>query len=211
MAKAVYFVTDIEADGPDLSADSMISFATAAVSDDGQILGSFTRNLRPRPDRKPNKHAMSWWRTQPEVYFASTIDPVEPAVAVEAFAGFVEGVDCNRVFAARALLFDGSWIDEDLKTFVGSRVFGGPFEGRHVFTGNGLDIESYLQGLFGWDHVLADDCDVPRDGLGDVEHTHRAIDDAMGYAHVLARALKIGRAQPVRADDFLRHSDGLSA
>jgi hypothetical protein len=211
MAKAGYFVADIEADGPDPSANSMISFATAAVSDDGQILGSFTRNLRPRPDRKPTKHTMSRWRTQPEAYFASTIDPVEPAVAIEAFAGFVEGFGCKRVFAARPLLFDGSWIDEYLKTFVGSRVFGGPFEGWHVFTGNGLDIESYLQGLFGWDHVLADDCDVPRDWLGDVEHTHCAIDDAMGYANVLAGALKIGRAQPVRANEFLWHSDGLSA
>lgn len=200
--RTTYFVTDIEADGPDPSRHSMISFASVALDEERGVVGQFSVNLAARDDRVCDSHTMKWWSTQPLAYEASTIDPRDPCEAMNDFAEWVEGFTGWRVFAARPLLFDGAWIDEYLKTYVKSRVFGGPFEGRHVFTGNGLDIGSFLSGLFGWSYARAHDTSFPPDWLGGHEHTHRAIDDALGYANVLHHALRIGAAQPSKTEDF---------
>lgn len=200
--RTIYFVTDIEADGPDPSRHSMISFASVALDEERGIIGQFSVNVAPRSDRVRDPHTMKWWATQPLAYEASTKHPRDACEATNDFADWVEGFSGWRVFAARPLLFDGGWIDEYLETYAGSRVFGGPFEGRHVFTGGGLDIGSLLIGLFGWSYAQAHDVDFPSDWLGGHEHTHRAIDDALGYANVLHRALRISAAQPEKTEDF---------
>ena len=200
--EAIYFVTDIEADGPDPSCNSMISIGSIALHERNGILGQFSVNLSPRADRSPSARTMQWWATQPLAYEAATQDPHDPHSAMSEFADWVEGFAGWRVFAARPLLFDGTFVDEYLKTYVNSRIFGGPFDGRQVFNGNGLDIESFLIGLFGWRYRQGHEVPFPADWLGGHAHTHRAIDDALGYANALHRALRISAAQPGKVEDF---------
>jgi hypothetical protein len=45
----VYVSTDIEADGPIPGGNSMLSFASAAFTADGTMLGTFTANLETLP------------------------------------------------------------------------------------------------------------------------------------------------------------------
>lgn len=200
--EAIYFVTDIEADGPDPSRNSMISFGSVALHERNGIVGRFSVNLAPRSDRAPDARTTKWWATQPEAFAAATREPREPQSAISDFAEWVEGFSGWRVFAARPLLFDGAFIDEYLRTYVNSRIFGGPFDGRQVFNGNGLDIESLLIGLFGWRYEQGREVAFPADWLGGHAHTHLAIDDALGYANVLHRALQIASAQPRKPEDF---------
>ena len=204
MPGTVYFVTDIEADGPDPSRNSMLSFASVAVRRESGVLGSFERTLQPRADRSPDEDTLKWWRSQPEAYRAATADAVTPDAAMTAFADWVGSFPRPRAFAARPLLFDGMWMDEYLKTFARTRIFGGPFKGRQIFDEAGVDIPSLMGGMFGWDYRDWSKSDFPSDWLGGREHTHRAIDDALGYAHLLLKLLRISSAQAAKPEDFRR-------
>lgn len=72
--EAIYFVTDIEADGPDPSRNSMISFGSVALHERNGIVGRFSVNLAPRSDRAPDARTTKWWATQPEAFAAAIGD-----------------------------------------------------------------------------------------------------------------------------------------
>ena len=192
----LYFVTDIEADGPSPLLNSMLSFGTVVVSERGEMLGEFEAVLQPRADRTRNPDTMRWWADQPEAWAAATTG-AEPAEAVmPRFADWVDSFDGRRIFVARPLLFDGVWIDHYLQSFGQTRITDGPFRGRQIFQGTGLDISSYMTGLFGRTALFPTDTRLPADWLGGHPHTHRAIDDARGFAQLLARLLQIAADMP---------------
>lgn len=207
-ADCTYFVTDIEADGLDPSKNSMLSFATVACSRERGIIDSFEAVLEPRADRTPDKDVMDWWRTQPEAYAEATKSPRPGADVVAEFADWVESHPAPRIFASNPLMLDGSWIDEYLRAFAGTRLAIGPLKLRRVFDGYGLDIASFIAGLFDWraDQMWALVDEAPAWWRGNVKHTHRAIDDATGYAHLLLKALAISAGRERHPRDFARHS-----
>lgn len=194
--EVTYVVTDIECDGPNPNRNSMLSFASVAVSARGDIVGEFEAVLEPRPDRVQDAGTMEWWRTQPEVWAAATANPEPPAVVMERFAQWVEGLPGLRVFTARPLIFDGPWIDHYLDHYLGARAHVGIRLPRKVFNGfAALDLDSLIAGLMGQPHRVAYQPDVPGDWLGDHPHSHRAIDDARGYASVLQHLLALARTR----------------
>ena len=207
MMKTTYFVTDIEADGPDPAKNSMLSFATVACSEERGIIDSFEAVLRPRTDRATHAETMVWWKTEPEAFEAATTDPRAASTVMNEFADWVETYPAPRIFAASPVLFDGGWIDEYLKTYVATRIFNGPFKWRRLFDGNGLDIPSFLGGLFGWPAERFDEMihQAPDSWRGKIKHTHRAIDDATGYANILVNALRMNAARPIDSNDFARN------
>ena len=207
MSTATYFVTDIEADGPDPARHSMLSFATVACTPEAGIIGSFEAVLVPRGDRLQDKVTMDWWKTQPEAYEATTTNARDAKIVMKEFADWVETFESYRIFAASPLLLDASWIDEYLRTFVGTRIFRGPFKFRRVFDGSGLDIPTYFAGLFGWPAERHDELihKTPAWWRGNQLHTHRAIDDATGYANMLLNAVAISAARERHPNDFARN------
>lgn len=186
---AHYFVTDIECDGPDPALNSMLSFATVVVREDGEMCGEFEAVLKPRADRNPDERTMKWWATQPEAWRAATADAEEPGDVMKRFAGWVETYPPLRAFAARPLTFDGVWIDAYLRAFADCYLLDIPYWGRNIFTAAALDIPTYMAGISGRTAPLTIDDAIPAEWLGDHPHTHRAIDDARGYASLLARLL----------------------
>lgn len=199
---AYYFVTDIEADGPNPLRNSMLSFASVAVRDDGAFCGEFEAVLEPMPDRRPDPRTLTWWQAQPEAWRAATDNPADPAAEMRRFADWVGGFEGRRGFAARPLLFDGIWIDQYLRLFVGEDIFGVPDWGSTLFAGQAVDIDSYAMGLFGRTAVARRGQPIPAEWLGEVGHTHRAIDDARGYAHLLSRLFTLARQAPGHPGDF---------
>ncbi|BCH21343.1 DNA polymerase III subunit epsilon [Mesorhizobium sp. L-8-3] len=203
-SQPTYVVTDIEADGPDPQSNSMLSFASVAVDGSAAIVGEFEAVLAPRPDRSHNLETTAWWAGYPEAFRAATTDPRPAEAEMRRFAGWVEGLPGPRVFVARPLIFDGAWIDEYLKSFLGIRLLSSPFPGPKLFDGPGIDLPSFMGGLFGWPYGDWLKNDFPPDWLGHVEHTHRAIDDARGYANILSRLLSIAATQSRKPEDFRR-------
>ena len=121
-----------------------------------------------------------------------------PRTAADVMADYVawiRGLPVRAVFVAHPLAFDGIWIDWYLRRFTGLRLVCGPYGGEELFLGAGLDLPSLLMGVEGWELGQCRRENYPADWSGGHTHTHRAIDDALGYANVLGNALKRRRAR----------------
>ena len=193
----VFVVTDIEADGPTPLHNSMLSFAAVAVDAAGTCHGEFEATLLPRPDRRPSPDTMAWWQTEPQAYAAATADPRPPETVMPAFADWVEALPGPaKVFAAAPIIFDGLWMDHYLDEFAGTRVLGGPFRSRQIFRGGGVCLYTLAGAMRGAPYLEWGMQRVPAEWYGHIAHTHRAIDDARGFANVLLRLLKMTDAMP---------------
>ena len=181
----VYVVTDIEVDGPWPGPNSMRSFGAVAVSASGREHGSFEAVLEPLPGASPDPDTYAWFETQPGAWAAATTDP-RPAPNVMAdFCSWVRSLPGPRMFAASPIAFDGCWIDYYLRRFTRYGVVQGPYEADRLFDGPGLCIRSFAAAITGRPVADVSPSTLPAEWLGNVEHSHRALDDARGYAHLL--------------------------
>ncbi|MDX3810218.1 DNA polymerase III subunit epsilon [Bosea thiooxidans] len=182
----VYIVTDCEFDGPTPGTNSMLSFGSVAVSASGRILGEFEAVLESLNGAVNDPATMAFWREHPEAWAAATRNPQPAAIVVDQFVNWVRSLDDEPIFAAHPVALDGPWIDFYLKRFTDRPLLEGPWISDRLFKHAPLCLMSMVAGRTGrgqWE------CDVdryPSEWLGAVEHTHRAIDDARGYANLLS-------------------------
>lgn len=196
VASPIFIVTDIESDGPTPLHNSMLSFASVAIEADGTRHGEFEAQLIQRPDRTTNEQTMAWWATQPEAWAATTANAEDPAVVMPRFADWVESLPGPKVFVAAPMIFDGLWMDHYLDEFAGTRVLSGPFKTRQIFRGGGVCLYTMAGTLRGAPYLDWGMSKLPAEFYGHIAHTHKAIDDARGFAHVLVELFKISRALP---------------
>lgn len=188
-----FVVTDIESDGHNPMESSMLSFASVACDVTGKVLDEFEAVLAPRPDRKPDPNTMAWWATQPEAWKHATENPEAPQIVMPRYAEWVESLPGFRVFAAAPMIFDGPWIDHYLWTYAGTRVLGGPYKTRQIFRGGGVCLYTMAGTLRGAEYLKWGMQRVPAEWYGNIVHTHKAIDDARGFANVLAKLFSISQ------------------
>jgi hypothetical protein len=182
----VYVVTDIEVDGPWPGPNSMRSFASVAVTGEGVEAGVFEAVLEPLPGAAVNPDTYAWFQTQPpEIWAAATEHPEPVADVMARFVAWVRDLPGQRMFAAHPLAFDGNWIDYYLRRFTGYGVSQGPYEKDPLFQSPALCLRSYAAAVLNRPPAEVTSATLPPGWLGDIEHTHRAIDDARGYAHLL--------------------------
>jgi uncharacterized protein YhfF len=196
VASPIFIVTDIESDGPTPLHNSMLSFASVAIEADGTRHGEFEAQLLQRPDRTTNEQTMDWWKTQPEAWAATTANAEEPAVVMPRFADWVDSLPGPKVFVAAPMIFDGPWMDHYLDEFAGTRVLSGPFKQRQIFRGGGVCLYTMAGTLRGAPYLDWGMSKLPAEFYGHIAHTHKAIDDARGFANVLVELFKISRALP---------------
>ncbi|GHA22316.1 hypothetical protein GCM10007989_17130 [Devosia pacifica] len=196
VARPTFVVTDIESDGPTPLHNSMLSFASVAIDADGTPRGEFEAVLKPRPDRMQNETTMAWWQTQPEAWAAATHNPEAPDVVMPRYADWVEALPGPHVFVAAPMIFDGLWMDHYLDEFAGTRVLSGPFKGRQIFRGGGVCLYTMAGTLRGAPYLDWGMSKLPSEFYGDIAHTHKAIDDARGFANVLVELFKLSRTLP---------------
>lgn len=196
VASPIFIVTDIESDGPTPLHNSMLSFASVAVKADGTPHGEFEAQLTQRPDRTTNETTMAWWQTQPEAWAATTANAEDPAVVMPRFADWVEALPGPKVFVAAPMIFDGLWMDHYLDEYAGTRALSGPFKGRQIFRGGGICLYTMAGTLRGAPYLDWGMSKLPAEFYGHIAHTHKAIDDARGFANVLVELFKISRRLP---------------
>lgn len=190
MADPVYIVTDIEADGPAPGRNSMLAFASVAVTADGKERGAFQAVLEALPGAASDPDTRAWFLTQPQAWAAATCDPRPPAAVMADYVAWVRGFPGGRVFAAYPLAFDGAWIDHYLRRFTPHALVEGHYARDRLFDGSALCLKSYAAAVTGrppWDCAPRD---LPPEWFGGHAHTHRAIDDARGYGHLLGVLMK---------------------
>lgn len=196
VASPIFIVTDIESDGPTPLHNSMLSFASVALEADGKRHGEFEAQLLQRADRTTNPMTMDWWATQPEAWAAATTNAEDPAVVMPRFADWVESLPGPKVFVAAPMIFDGLWMDHYLDEYAGTRALSGPFKGRQIFRGGGVCLYTMAGTLRGAPYLDWGMSKLPAEFYGHIAHTHRAIDDARGFANVLLELFKLSRALP---------------
>ncbi|QEL22803.1 DNA polymerase III subunit epsilon [Bosea sp. F3-2] len=180
-----YVVTDCEFDGPIPGANSMLSFGSVAVSNTGRILGEFEAVLEPLDGAERDAGTMAFWQTQPEAWTAATSNPEPAGAGVKRFVNWVKSLGGEPIFAAHPVVLDGLWIDFYLRRFTGRPLFEGPWVPDRLFQHPPLCIMSMVAGSTGRGQWQCDVEHYPLEWLGSIEHTHRAIDDARGYANLL--------------------------
>lgn len=180
-----YVVTDCEFDGPTPGTNSMLSFGSVAVSATGSILGEFEAVLEPLERAQRDEAAMAFWHRHPEAWTAATENPRPPSDVITGFVDWIGSFRGEPIFASHPLALDGPWFDFYLRRFTGRPLLEGPWVANRLFRHPPLCLMSFVAGKTGrgqWE------CDVnryPPEWLGSVDHTHRAIDDARGYANLL--------------------------
>ena len=165
---------------------------SVAVSAAGEERGRFEAVLAELPGSAWDPRVRAWFENdEPEALAATTTDPREPAAVMADFVAFVMGVAGPRVFAAHPVAFDGAWIDHYLRQFTGHQLLEGLYEpeSERVFH-DSLCLRSYAAAVTGRPVRELTAATLPPGWLGDVPHTHRAIDDALGYAHLLAELFR---------------------
>ncbi len=185
----IYIVTDCEFDGPLIGQHSMLSFGSVALSQRGESLGEFEAVLEPLPNATQDPVTMEFWHKHPDAWAAATLNPVTPSLAMHDFIAWIRSFDAKPIFAAHPVALDGPWLNYYLIRFVGRALFEGPWISDRLFKYAPLCIMSMVAGKTGSDFWECDVENYPDDWLGAIEHTHRAIDDARGYANLLSRMI----------------------
>ena len=174
------------------------SFASVAVTTAGTEHERFEAVLEPLPGTSPDARTLEWFATQPGAWAAATDDP-EPVVRVmERYVAWVQCLPWPRMFAAFPLALDGIWMDYYLRRFTSYGVRQGHHETDRLFVGGGLCLRSYAAAVTGTSAGIVDVDTLPSDWFGNVEHTHRAIDDTVGYANLLVELSRRARQQAHR-------------
>ena len=88
-----------------------------------------------------------------------------------------------------AKTFDGIWMDWYLRRFAGQPLFPSLFDEDPPFFGDGLDLPTFIAGRLGVDYSACVRKAYPENWFGGVRHSHKALDDASGYASVLRHVL----------------------
>ncbi len=193
MEAAVFIVTDIECDGPKPGENSMIAFASVAVTADGLVKGEFEAVLESLPGAAPNPDTYAWFQSQPGAWEAATKDPKPPAQVMADYVRWIESFPVGRVFSACPVAFDGMWIDYYLRRYTRHQIVEGPYVKGRLFDGTPLCLASFGAALLGRQTWEVKPKMLPPEWLGNFEHTHKAIDDTRGYAHLLGVLMKLSR------------------
>lgn len=99
-----YVSTDVDADGPIPGPHSMSSFASAAHTEDKQLLNTFTANLETLPGTQGHPKTMAWWQSKPEAWNACRRDLESPESAMRRYVGWLKMLPARRSSLAIALL-----------------------------------------------------------------------------------------------------------
>jgi hypothetical protein len=187
----LYVVTDVEFDGPVPGRNSMLSFASVATTPDGKMIGEFEACIAPLKGATTDPETLAFWQTQPDAYAAATSSPEPPEAVIERYVVWIRQQPGDPIFVAHPLAIDGPWIDYYLQRFSGERLWEGSWRPHRLFRSAPLCLASFAAGRLNWPPWMCDVDRYPSEWLGSHQHTHRAIDDARGYAHLLATLLSM--------------------
>jgi hypothetical protein len=194
MTDEVYFSADVEADGPIPAANSMLSFAAAALDGEKRLLGTFSRNLLEVPGASPDPDTMRFWSQNPEAWHACRTDLVEPSVAMPEFVAWVKTIAgrARPLFVAYPSPYDFKWVDWYCARFAGANPFG--HDGC-------VDAKSFAWSLLGGRFSRLGKSMFPDEWFDAIPHTHVALDDAVGQGAMFINMLRASRGLP-RAPDL---------
>lgn len=161
--------TDVETDGPIPGPHSMLSFASAAYTPGGELVGTFSANLAELPGARGAPQTMAWWATQPQAWIACRADQRDPAQAMGEYTAWLSALPGKPVFVGYPAAFDFMFVYWYLIRFTSFSPF----------SHSALDIKSYAMAVLGTGYRATSKRTMPREWFADLPHSHVALDDAI--------------------------------
>lgn len=178
----IFVIVDIEADGPAVGLNSMLSLGAVATTEKEEV-SRFYRKLETLPDASPDPDVTEWWKQHPEAWLEATTDPESPKHVMTKFHDWVIGLGREAIFVSNPISLDYTFVSWYLFRFAPAN----PFKNEKNSI-RALDIKSFVAGKFGFAFDKAKRVHWPKELTKDMpKHTHNALDDAAGYAMVLRR------------------------
>ena len=194
----IYISTDIESDGPVPPINSMLSFGSAALTIDKELIGTFSANLETLPGAVENENTMRFWARNPEAWAACRHDPQDPETVMGAYSDWLGSFGMKTIFVGYPLPFDFHFIRYYLHRFTGNCPFGF----------SGIDIKTYRYASAGNPSFAR----TTKKGMRqfrdpDLPHTHVALDDAIEQGALWINLLR-DRLELPRIDRIIDRTGG---
>ena len=172
--KEIYISTDVESDGPTPVKNSLLSFASVAITIDGEIRSTFTANLENFPGASPNPKTMrDFWDKEPEAWAACRTNQQDCSEAMHRYLAWLTDIKTTKglkpVFTGYPATYDFMWIAFYLSYFTGQNPFGF----------GGLCMKSFGMSMRRSDFRESVKDKYPRRWFARLPHTHVALDDAL--------------------------------
>ncbi len=165
----VYVSTDVKADGPIPSMNSMLSFGSAAYLADKTLISTFTANLETLPHATPNPKTMEWWQNQSEAWKVCRDNLQPPGKVMKDYLAWLKGLPGTPVFVGYPASYDFMFVYWYLIRFTG----------ESPFSHSALDIKTLAMALLKTDYRKATKRNMPKKWFNPLSHSHRALEDAI--------------------------------
>jgi hypothetical protein len=165
----IYVSTDVEADGPIPSLNSMLSFGSAAYLADKTLVSTFTANLETLPGAIADPKTMKWWQKQPGAWKACRENLQSPEKAMKDYVAWLKGLPGTPVFVGYPAAYDFLFVYWYLIRFVG----------ESPFSHSALDIKTLAMALLKTGYRQATKKNMPKRWFDPLPHSHRALEDAI--------------------------------
>jgi hypothetical protein len=161
----------------------MLSLGSAAFSEAGELLGTFSANLHTLPGAAGHPDTVAWWQTQPVAWAACRVNTRDPAEVLPEYAGWLDALPGRPVCVAYPAGFDFTFVYWYLVRFAGRSPFGF----------SALDIKSYAMAVLGTGFRETSKRRMPADWLAASDRPHVAVDDAVAQGHLFVNLLRASR------------------
>lgn len=187
MKSEIYISTDVEADGKIPGVNSMLSFASAAYSENKKLVSTFSANLQQLPDAQPDAETMKWWETQPEAWKICRENPESPAAAMRNYYDWLNSFKMRPVFVGYPAAYDFMWVYWYLIRFVGASPF----------SHSALDIKTMAMTMLKKPYRESIKSNMPKKWFDNLPHTHKAVDDALEQGALFCNMLAELKRKPL--------------
>lgn len=159
----------------------MLSLGSAAFTLDDGLVGTFSRNLAQLPGAAPDPVTKAeFWDKNPEAWAACRKDPVDPAVAMRDYVGWVNGLPGKPVFVGYPATYDFMYV----YWYIVRHGL------RSPFSFSALDIKSYVMAVLKKPYRDSTKRSMPKRWFPDSPHTHVAVDDAVEQGELFMNILR---------------------
>ena len=179
--RELYISTDIEADGPIPGPHSMLSFGSAAFTEEGELISTFTVNLETLPGATMHPETQKFWDRNEKAWAACREDPIEPKIAMEDYKEWLNSLDGKPVFVGFPAGFDFTFIYWYLIRFTE----------QSPFSFSALDMKTYAMAVMQTPFRRSTKRGFPRKWFKKgLPHTHVALDDAIEQGYLFCNMIK---------------------
>lgn len=175
----IYVSTDVEADGPIPGPNSMLSFASAAFTDRGELVSTFSANLELLAGAQGDPGTMAWWKQNQSAWEQTRTELQSPSAAMADYVAWLKGLPGKPVLVGYPVAYDFLFVYWYLIKFAG----------ESPFSHSALDIKTFAMAMLRLPYRDSTKRNMPRRWFSPSPHTHVALDDAIEQGRLFSNML----------------------